>query len=329
MKILITCPPMINRIATYKAILDSYNFTYYYPHFTQTMTEQALISMVPTYDGWIVGDDPVTNKVIKSGKDGQLKAIIKWGVGTDNIDIDSCNFHDILFTNTPHMFGEEVSDIAIGYLICLTRHLHVINERNKQGIWYKPCGLSLNNKKVCLIGFGDIGRCVAKKLIPFNLDIYISDPKFKKHNNQINWNTNENINIDPLLTLYIDRINITSLNQALKQADYVIITCELNKNTYHLLNKQNIILTKKNVKIINVSRGQVINEKDVIELQNNGFIESIAFDVFEEEPLVKNHSLLKNNLNMFGSHNGSNTEEAVDRTSKHTLKILYDFLCDI
>ena len=85
-------------------------------------------------------------------------------------------------------------------------------------------------------------------------------------------------------------------------------------------------MCKKGVKIINVGRGPVICEKDVSDLLETGFIDSVGFDVFEEEPLLKENKLRNYKQNIFGSHNGSNTLEAVDKVSGIALEKLYEFL---
>lgn len=306
--ILLTCPPMIKQISRYEDLLQQCNFKITIPEFQQVMTEDQLCEIIGDYDGWIIGDDPATKQVFEKGKKGKLKACVKWGVGTDNVDFDACKTLNIPISNTPQMFGEEVSDVAIGYLLCLSRRLHTIHNSVVNNEWIKPCGETLTGKKVCVIGFGDIGKCIVRKLQAFHVNIWVSDP------------------------LYIDKkteyndIKIGGIDDCLQDANYVIICCPLNKNTFHLLNEEKILLCKKGVKIINVGRGPIICEKDVVALLENGFIDSVGFDVFEEEPLYPNNKLRNFKQNIFGTHNGSNTLEAVDKVSKTVLNILKSYL---
>ena len=325
-KILLTCPPMINRISEYKNLIKKYNFEIEIPNFEQIMNEQELYEIIDNYDGWIIGDDPATRKVFEKGKRRKLKACIKWGVGTDNVDFDACKDLNIPITNIPQVFGEEVSDIAIGYLLCLTRKLHLINDGHKNIEWLKPIGETLVGKKVCLVGFGDIGRCIARKLLAFKLDIWVSDPAFSK--STIDGLIKSGYNADHIqINLEIlQKCNFDDLNKCLESSNYVICCCPLNKHTFHLINKDKILLCKKGVKIINVGRGSLICEKDICHLLENDFIDSVGFDVFEEEPLSKENNLRNYKQNIFGSHNGSNTIEAVDKVSKIALEKLHDFL---
>ena len=296
--ILLTCPPMIKQISRYQQLIDKYNFKITIPEFQQVMTEEDLCKIIGKYDGWIIGDDPATKEVFEAGIKGNLKACVKWGVGTDNVDFEACKELNIPICNTPQMFGEEVSDVAIGYLLCLSRQLHTIHNSVVNGEWIKPCGETLTGKKICVVGFGDIGKCIVRKLQAFNLNIWVSDPLYIDKKSEYN-----NINID-------------ILDKCLENAAYVITCCPLNKHTLHLLNKEKILLCQKGVKIINVGRGSVVCEKDVIDLLKSGFIDSIGFDVFEVEPLPLDNKLRDFKQNIFGTHNGSNTLEAVDKVSK-------------
>ena len=328
-KILLTCPPMINRIKEYADLIKKYNYNITIPDFEQIMKEDELCKIIHNYDGWIIGDDPASRKVLEQGIKGSLKGCIKWGVGTDNVDFQACKDLNIPITNIPQVFGEEVSDVAIGYLLCLSRKLHLINDGHKNNKWLKPTGETLVGKKVCLVGFGDIGRCIARKLLAFKLDVWVSDPAFSK--SYVDDLIKSGYSVDNQ-KFYIENLrelkncNFDNLDKCLEDANFIICCCPLNNNTFHLINKEKILLSKKGVKIINVGRGPVICEKDVSDLLDNGFIDSIGFDVFEEEPLSEKNNLRKHKQNIFGSHNGSNTLEAVDKVSTIALKKLYEFL---
>lgn len=306
--ILLTCPPMIKQILRYDDILKKYNFKITIPEFQQVMTEEELCKIIGQYDGWIIGDDPATKRVFEAGVKGNLKACIKWGVGTDNVDFDVCKELNLPICNTPQMFGEEVSDVAIGYLLCLSRQLHTIHTSVINNEWIKPCGETLTEKKICVVGFGDIGKCIVRKLQAFNMNIWVSDPLYSDKKSEYN------------------DIKIDILDKCLENANYVITCCPLNQHTFHLLNKEKLLLCQKGIKLINVGRGPIICENDVVELLENGFIDSVGFDVFEDEPLSENNRLREFKQNIFGTHNGSNTLEAVDKVSKVVLNKLNIYL---
>ena len=303
---------MIQRIMEYDSLFKKYNLNYHCPKFTQVMSEEDLIKIVPKYDGWIIGDDPATKKVFMAGKKNKLKAAVKWGVGVDNVDFESCEQLEIPIANVPNVFGEEVSDVAIGMLLNLTRKLHIIDSETKKGIWYKPCGTSLSDKKACLIGFGNIGQSIARKLLAFNISVWAYDPYYIASID----NTNTKLS----------NVKLDKFDTCMKGADFIFIACALTDSSKYLIRKDTVKLANKGVKIINVARGPIIKENDIVELLEDCFVDAVGFDVFEIEPLPMESKLRNFPQNIYGSHNGSNTIEAVDRTSKIAIEKMVQFL---
>ena len=158
MKVLITCPPMLGMIDHFRAIFETRGIALTCPATAQALTVQQLMPLVSEHDGWIVGDDPANRQVLSAGASGRLKAVVKWGVGVDNVDFDARRDLGLAVTNTPGVFGAEVADVALGYLIGLARETFAIDRGVRAGLWPKPRGISLSEKTVALIGYGDIGR---------------------------------------------------------------------------------------------------------------------------------------------------------------------------
>lgn len=308
---------MIRSEKQWKHLLINKNIKYILPEIKQTVSENRLKELIKKCDAWIIGDDLVTKEILTIGANHNLKCCVKWGIGTDNIDIETCKNLNIAFTNTPNQFGEEVSDVAIGFLINLTRQLHNINNDVKNGLWTKYSGESLSNKKACVIGFGDIGQSLSRKLLAFNINVFATDPMYYYKNNKIyNKKTNDIINL---------QVHLDELDKCLYDCNFIFICCPLNKNTRMLINKNEILLSKKGVIIINISRGNIVNEDDVYELLNTNYISSIGFDVFNKEP-VYNNKLLNHKKSIFTSHNSSNTIEAVDKVNKKCINFIFNTL---
>ncbi len=308
MKVLITCPPMLKKINDLRHYFNEKNIELIIPNVVQVLAEDELVKLVPQVDGWIIGDDPATARVFKAGKAGKLKAAVKWGVGVDNVDFKACDELGIPIINTPNVFGGEVADLAIAYLLGLARNSYFIDREVRKGNWVKPTGISVNGKTVAVVGLGDIGQSTIKRLKGFDVNIIAYDPYSKF--------TSSDLGIEA----------IHSFPDRLESADFIILTCALTKSSFHLINGESINSMKNNVKIINVSRGQLINEVDLIEGLETGKIASVALDVFEEEPLNLNNKLVNYPNCIFGSHNGSNTHEAVTRASEIAISHLFNFL---
>lgn len=309
-KILLTCPPMIGMVDTFADDFKRANFDVTVPEFTQEMSEAALCEIIGEYDGWIIGDDPATRPVVEAGAQGKLKACMRWGVGTNNVDFAAFEEFKIPIENTPGVFGREVADLACHYVTALARDTYEIDRRVKQGEWFKPIGQSLWSARALIVGFGDIGQNLAKRLHAHDMEVWYYDP-------YVDSNSTSNA-----------YKNVTWPN-ALSHVDYVIFTAPLNTQTHHMLNKDTIGLLKMGAKLVNVGRGQLISEEALILGLTEGRISAAALDVFEHEPFSpQTHSQLTEYSNklILGSHNGSNTKEAVAFVSKLSISRLHKFL---
>jgi len=308
MKILVTCPPMLGMIEELNSMFKKNDLQVTAPKVIQTLSVEELCKIVPQHHGWIIGDDPATREVFEAGKKGNLTAAVKWGIGVDNVDFGACQDLNIPITNTPNMFGNEVADVAVGYVIGLARETFSIHESVKSGGWLKPRGISLNGKKVALIGLGDIGLNVAKRLLSMGMIINGYDPSVdlsednKYKINHYKWPLN------------------------IEEADFIVITCSLTESSFHMVNKKILNSVKTGVRIVNVGRGGIIDEKSLENALIEGRVHSVALDVFENEPLPMNSYFRKHDNCIFGSHNASNTNDAVLRTSLIAIEKLSEFL---
>lgn len=307
MKVLVTCPPMLGLFDEFVAEFERFGITGVAANVTQVMTEDELMEALPEYDGWIIGDDPATRQVFEAGKAGKLKASVKWGVGTDNVDFDACKDLGIPITNTPGVFGNEVADVATAYLLGLARHTYEINHSIRADMgWPKPAGVSLWNKTVGVVGYGDVGRAVVRRLRAFDLDVIVYDP-------------------------YADIEEADGLSGAawpnrLAEADFLVFTCPLTDSTRHMFNHDTLPLLKPGVRVVNVARGPIIKEEALVAGLEKGIVFSAALDVFEVEPLPAESALRGFDQCIFGSHNGSNSVDAVRKVSKLAVKTIAEFL---
>jgi D-3-phosphoglycerate dehydrogenase len=306
LRILLTCPPMIGAIDSLRDEFARRGAEVVCPEFRQTLSESELIDLVPQYDGWIIGDDPATAEVFAAGRAGKLRAAVKWGVGTDNVDCPGAEEAGFDVANTPGMFSEEVSDVAVAYLLGLARDLYAIDRGVRIGGWPKPSGSSLVGKTAALAGFGNIGRAAARKLLAFGMKVIAYDPYYQR---------------DAAL-----EVESATWPERLVEADFVVLTCALTQSSRHMVNAETLARMKPGVRIVNVGRGPLIDEPALIAALDSGHVASAALDVFEEEPLPETSPLRQFDRCIFGSHNSSNTKEAVHRTSLKAIEILFQQL---
>ena len=305
-RILVTCPPMLRMIDEVRHLYDEKGVELILPNVVQTLSEEELMELLPDVDGWIIGDDPASRRVFESGVKGRLKAAVKWGVGVDNVDFKACEDLGIPITNTPNSFGGEVADLAVGYLIGVARSSYQIHEAIKKGGWIKPSGQTIAGKTAAVIGLGDIGRNVVKRLKGFDLRLIGYDPFAKQEEHE--------------------DVEVRVFPEGVQEADFVVLTCALTESSRHIINKDSLARMKPGVKIINVARGGLIKETDLTESLRSGHVAAAALDVFEEEPVTRDNPLLGFEQNVFGSHNGSNTKEAVKRVSEKATGFIFKYL---
>lgn len=277
------------------------------PEVVQTLPESELIALVPRFDGWIIGDDPATAAVLKAGRAGRLRAAVKWGIGVDNVDLGAARALDLPLSNTPQMFGSEVADVAMGYLIGLARETYFIDREVRRGHWPKPRGVSLAGKVLGLVGYGDIGRKLARRALASGMTVCAYDPAFRP---------------DPALP----EVRGADWPAGIEGSDFLAFACALTADNRQMLNAEVLAGVKPGVRIVNVARGGLIDERALEQALAEGRVHSVALDVFEAEPLPASSPLRGLERCIFGSHNASNTAEAVRRTSERAIGILFGYL---
>jgi len=197
--------------------------------------------------------------------------------------------------------------VAVGYVIALARETFGIDRGIRTGQWPKPQGISLADKTVALVGLGDIGRHTAKRLQAARMHIIGYDPMAPAD-------------------LGLPAVQRAKWPDRLEQADYIVATCALTTSSRHMINGDTLARAKPGVRVVNVGRGPVIDEPALEAALDSGQVYSAALDVFEVEPLPLYSRLRGHPRCILGSHNGSNTREAVTRTSELAIQTLMTFL---
>ncbi len=205
----------------------------------------------------------VTADIIEAGKN--LKIIARAGTGLDNIDVKVAETKGIKVINTPGANSISVAELAIGMMLACSRHLIRGTNDLKEGKWTKKQleGHEVYKRTVGIIGFGNIGKEVAKRLLTFDMRILAYDPFVKE--------SDMPVELVDLETIY-------------KESDYITIHVPLTAETKNLINKETISKMKDGVIIINCARGGIINELDIYEALVSGKVYAAGFDVFEIEP---------------------------------------------
>jgi D-3-phosphoglycerate dehydrogenase len=169
--------------------------------------------------------------------------------------------------------------------------------------WPKPRGISLAGRTVALVGFGDIGRNIARRALAARVRVVVYDPAFA-----------------PVPELA--EVARRSWPEDIAEADFLVLCCALTAENRHILNATTLAQLKRGVRIVNVARGALIDEAALCGALASGQVHSAALDVFESEPLPSGSPLRKLERCVFGSHNASNTRDAALRASLRAIDLL-------
>ncbi|MEG8945670.1 2-hydroxyacid dehydrogenase [Rosettibacter firmus] len=275
------------------------------------ITKKELIERARDVDALIC---LLSNRIDKEVIDNlnKCKIIANYAVGYNNIDVDYAKSKNIIVTNTPDVLTDATADIAVALILACARRLHEGNKlmRQKKFKGWKPdllLGYDIKDKVVGIIGAGRIGTEVAIRMKAFKTKI-------------LYYSRSRNYELEKLT-----EAKKVSLNYLLKNSDIISIHVPLTESTFHLLNKENMVLMKKSAIIVNTARGEVIDEKFLIKILKQKKIFSAGFDVYENEPDV-NPDLLKLDNVFLLPHIGSATIETRTRMAMLAAKNVIEVL---
>ncbi len=259
--------------------------------------------------GVIAGDDVIDASVLEAGKASALKVVVKWGIGTDSIDKPAAARIGIPVYNVPGVFSDEVADLALSLLLNLVRGTHIMHQSVVDGGWRKVEGRTLAGMTAGVIGLGSIGLGIARRTTAFGMSTIGYD-----------------VVAQDAARLAAAATRQAPLDEVLRQADVLLLACNLTPENRHLINARALASMKRGAMIVNVSRGPLIDEAALAAALASGHIGGVGLDVFEVEPLPASSPLRTLPNCVFATHNGSNTLEAVARVNQMTCDILFDCL---
>lgn len=223
-------------------------------------------------------DVPVTADIVAASP--KVKLFHKWGVGVDNIDMDSCRARGIQVARTTGSNAAPVAEFAVGAMIALARRIVPAHISTAAGGWEKNAvwkqSIMVTGKTVGIIGLGSIGKGVAKRLAGF-------DCRILYHNRSR----------IPAAEEAALGVEYASLDDLLTQSDIISLNCPLSPETKGMINARAFGLMKRGALLVNVARGGVVVEADLVKALEDGTLAGAAVDVFEAEPPPSDHPLLR------------------------------------
>jgi D-3-phosphoglycerate dehydrogenase len=306
--ILFSAPYMVPHIARFRPVLESYGLELIVAVVQERLNEVDILQYTGQFDGVICGDDKFTARALAACAP-RLKVISKWGTGIDSIDQEAASRLGIRVYRTPNAFTLPVTDSVMGYMLAFVRNQPWLDREMKAGHWDKIPGRTLAECTLGVVGVGTIGKVIIRRARAFGMKIL----------------GNDIIEVDHVF-LIENGVEMTSLPDLLKRADFVSLNTDLNSTSFHLINAQTLSLMKPTAVLINTSRGSVVDEPALVNALQNRQIAGAALDVFEVEPLPQNSPFLKLDNVMLAPHNANSSPMAWERVHWNTIRNLVEGL---
>lgn len=258
------------------------------------LSEEELAAEIGQYDAIIVRSGvTVTANVLENT--GRLKVIARAGVGVDNIDIPTATKKGILVVNTAAASTTTTAEHAFALMLSMARKIGPAYKTVSNGGWdrSKFKGRQLAGKTLAIVGFGRIGHAIAQRALGFDMDVIAYDPFI-----------NSDTEMDGKVKMY------QSFTDLLPYADVMTFHVPLNDKTRGMLNSDTFKLCKKDLMVINASRGGVIDEEDLVVALDEGIIAAAALDVYANEPPAGDSPIRTHEKILCTPHLGASTQEA-------------------
>jgi D-3-phosphoglycerate dehydrogenase len=267
------------------------------------ITPDELMLTLPAYEGIVVRSRTKVRQPLIDNCPN-LKVIVRGGVGLDTIDADYAQSKGITVMNTPQASSASVAELTIGFMFGLARSIYQTTASVKAEKWEKKrfVGDEIGGKTLGLIGVGNIGREVAKRASALGMTVLAFDPYIKE----------------------LEDGRLVPLDELLAHSDYISLHLPMTKETQNMIGPEQFSKMKNGVRIINCSRGGIINEEALYQALTSGKVAGAALDVFAEEPPT--HWQLIKLDNVIGSpHVGAATREAQSRVGAEVAQKLIEF----
>ena len=251
-----------------------------------------LVEVIGDYDALIVrSETKVTSEVIQAGK--RLQVIARAGIGVDNIDLEAATSAGIAVVNAPTGNTVAAAEHTLALMLALARNVPEAHRSMKEGRWDRSAfmGIEVRNKTLGIVGLGRVGSEVARRAQSFGMRLLAYDPF-----------------VAPDYARVLG-VELLPLKKLLAQSDFVTLHTPLTDSTSHLIGAQELSLIKPGARLINVARGELVDESALLQALEDGKLAGVALDVFAQEP-PGDTPLLNHPKVVATPHLGASTEEA-------------------
>lgn len=264
------------------------------------VTAEELERIIPEYEAMVVRSRTTAREPLID-KATNLKAIIRAGVGLDNIDVEYAESQGVEVRNTPAASSNAVAELAVGYLFALARPIVEATNSMKEGKWEKKQlkGTELAGKTLGLVGFGRIGSLVGHKADCLGMEVLFY----------------RRTDVDVVFATQVP------LDELLERSDYISLHLPHTPETHYIIGAGAFAKMKDGVKIVNCARGGTVDEDALYDAIKSGKVAGAALDVYEDEKEERGKKLMQLPQVIGSPHIGAGTAEAKDRVGQETARI--------
>lgn len=262
------------------------------------MSREEVIAAIPNADALIIRSaTKVDRAMLEAGP--KLKLVGRAGVGVDNVDLKAATDRGVVVMNAPDGNTVATAELALGLMLALARHIPGAQISMQAGQWEKKAfmGIELRNKTLGIVGFGRVGKAVAKRALAFDMTVIAFDPFVSA------------ADAKPF------NVEMVSLETLYARADFISLHAVTSPENKGMINAKTIATMKKGVRIINDSRGALIHEADLAQAIKDGQVAGAALDVFNSEPVEAGNPLIGLPGVIHTPHLGASTLEAQDEVA--------------
>jgi phosphoglycerate dehydrogenase-like enzyme len=264
-------------------------------HKDRPLDEAELVELVRGCAGLIVGIDPVTERVLAAGP---LRVVVKYGSGTDNIDLGAAERLSVKVSSTPGANARSVAELTIALLLALARHVVAHDRAARAGAWSRVGGLELAGKRLGVVGYGAVGREVARLAACLGMEVVAHDP-------------------------FVDaaEVALVALDELLASSDAVSLHVPLDDSTRGMIGARALERMRSGALLVNTARGGLVDEDALADALASGRLGGAALDAFAVEPPIGSRLLGLENV-VLSPHAGAATAEAARRTALQAVRQL-------
>ncbi len=276
---------------------------------TGQLKREETLAAIPNADALIIRSaTKVDAEMIDAA--AKLRLIARAGVGVDNVDLPAATARKIVVMNTPDGNTISTAEHTFGLMLALARHIPQAHASLASGKWDRKSftGVELRGKVLGVVGFGRIGRAVAKRALAFEMSVIAFDPY---------------IPADVAADMSVE---LVSLEDLFRRSDFITLHALLTDETREMINAKSIATMKKGVRIIDAARGALINEADLAEAIKSGHVAGAALDVFAEEPPGPNHPLINLSGVVHTPHLAASTDDAQINVAVEAAQLIVEAL---